>query len=575
MKWRRERLTNVRFLGLVCLWLVLPLRAWPQGPDPAYYFHPATELSWAQCYVWMEGGSRMKIPFIPVVVTGFRRAPMGIGSYSRDVKVDGPVVFIGDGIVKEGVWNSYKGRKKDYTSGDIDVAGKVVLFSCDFPDKLQEVTKEDVPLSARIAEAASRRAAAVLVFSHKGSGSFLTVDYEKESDIPDIPVISISEKSFLDILLCDFDVDGESILKEWEESGTPPDGVELSAKIHLEMEGNFTKAETENFAILFRREMFSEQEMQESVKVNERALQFLFDCFKEDKELQWKHLNSVYFRDFDSKFFYTHHWGWGLAGEEGVFMVYRGGVPDFGMAVHENTHILTRLNWGESTSFINEGLGKYTEALATDKDKNHLAVIQFLKEGQLFPLKDMVNFYIGPSGLKTLVGYPASGSFIAFLMDRYGLQSVKKLTRLEGRTSQEKEKRDSWTEAIGEPLSKLEKEWLYWLKERYQVEEKFILEHLEKSSETREFFQVDPKILDSYVGQYSFSSNILTVTKEDNQLFLEVPGMGKVKLIPESETQFEVQAFDAPIRFVMNEQGEVTHMIIQAGGGEIRADRIK
>ncbi len=565
----------IRIMGVTGIWLLLSLSTWAQGPNPAYYYHPDTDLPWAQCFLFMEGDSQMKIPFYPVVTSGIRRAPMGIGNYDQDIFVEGPVVFVGNGIVKEELWNSYFGRRRDYTSGDIDVAGKVVLFCYDFPDKIHNKAQREVPLSVRIQEAASRDAAAAVVFSHRDQSPFLMVNFSKESEIPNIPAIAINEDSFQDILLCDFDVNGASLLKKWEETGEPPHAVELSAKIRLKIEGNFAKAETENFLIRFRKDVFSEEEMNETARVNEKSLQLLLDCFKEDKDLRWKRLFVVYFRDFDSKVFFTHHMGWGKAGEEGVFMIYKGGVPDFGLAVHENTHILTRLNWGDSSSFLNEGLGMYTEALATDKDKNHMRVIQFLKEKSLFPLEDMVKFNIGTSGLKTLVGYPASGSFIAFLMDTYGLPAVKEVTSLEGRSLKEKKKMDSWEKAFGKSLQELEKEWLFWLKDRYQVENKYIEQHLEKISKPQESVRVDPEILDSYVGQYRFSSNNLTVTREEHRLFLEAPGMGRAELVPESETRFSVETFDATIRFEKDEQGEVTHMIISIGGGEMRAERVK
>jgi len=63
-------------------------------------------------------------------------------------------------------------------------------------------------------------------------------------------------------------------------------------------------------------------------------------------------------------------------------MVYLEDLLNYGLAVHENTHTLINSNWSNSsTSFLNEGIAKYTEALATDKDKNHLMTIEFLKNG--------------------------------------------------------------------------------------------------------------------------------------------------------------------------------------------------
>jgi hypothetical protein len=476
----------------ICFVLLFFGEALAQGLLPSYYYEKETELDFASCYLYLEGGSRQRIPFMPVN-NGNYRAPMGTGRYSKDVAVDGPIVFIGNGFVKEGEVNSYIGRRLDWSQGEIDVSGKVVMFCYDFPDTTGEEAKnalqfffaketkltsreaEMALLASRIAEAAKRKASAVIVFSHKDPYPFLLVNYEK--DIPDIPVISITKEEAIKVLASSALL-GEEIFKEWEESGTPPESVELISRIKLQIKGDFSKVEREHFSFKFRNEVMSTDEIEQIADINERSLKFLFDCFKDEK-LTWKKLITVYFRDFDSKIFYTRHWGWGLASEAGTFMVHKGGVPDFGMAVHENTHILAYLNWGYGSSFIEEGLGKYTEALATDKDKNHLKTINFLKEEKLFPLKEMVTFDIGREGLKTDVGYPAAGSFMEYIVTTYGLKCLKRLFVLEDRPDKEK-KGDSWETAFGKPLSKLEKEWLYWLAKRYKVDERYILEHLKK-----------------------------------------------------------------------------------------------
>ncbi len=56
--------------------------------------------------------------------------------------------------------------------------------------------------------------------------------------------------------------------------------------------------------------------------------------------MAWDKSFVAYFRDFDSKLCYVRHWGRGLAAPFGVFMVFGGSVPDFGLAAHENTHML-------------------------------------------------------------------------------------------------------------------------------------------------------------------------------------------------------------------------------------------
>ncbi|MBM3302888.1 MAG: hypothetical protein FJY85_23440, partial [Deltaproteobacteria bacterium] len=94
-------------IAVIMTAVLVAKQAYAQGPRPAYYYNPSLELRWARCSVYQSGGSQAKIPFLPVISDQHGRAPLGIGNYSRDVAVDAPIVFIGNGIVKEGQWNSY------------------------------------------------------------------------------------------------------------------------------------------------------------------------------------------------------------------------------------------------------------------------------------------------------------------------------------------------------------------------------------------------------------------------------------------------------------------------------------
>jgi len=152
------------------------------------------------------------------------------------------------------------------------------------------------------------------------------------------------------------------------------------------------------------------------------------------------------------------------AGPEGIFNIYRGETSNYGLAVHENTHKLIYLNWGKSSSFMDEGLAMYTQALATNKDKNHRAVQKFIKENKLFPLGKMVSFQIGKGGPETMASYPASGSFVEFLIKTYGLKSFKQTYILENRPPEGKEKTSTWEKVYSKSLLELEKEWLAWLR---------------------------------------------------------------------------------------------------------------
>jgi hypothetical protein len=106
-------------------------------------------------------------------------------------------------------------------------------------------------------------------------------------------------------------------------------------------------------------------------------------------------------------------------------MVFDRTTPNFGLA-HENAHSLINSNWGGSSSFLNEGLGKYAEAMATDPAANDRQTATFLKQSKLVPLQKMLAMNIG-SDPATEVAYPAAGSFVGFLIRSYSLTKVKAL----------------------------------------------------------------------------------------------------------------------------------------------------
>jgi len=547
-----------------------------QGPRPSYYYNQAVELSWARCSVYQKGGSRAKIPFLPVVSVRYQRAPLGTQNYSKDVAIDAPIVFVGNGIVKEGEWNSYSGRRKDYTFGEMDVVGKVVMLCYDLADSIEEQVAREFPVSRRIAEAASRKAAGVVLFSDREEHPFLTANYENESEIPNIPAITISKSSAAIILLSSGE-DAESFIKEWKDSGKPPGARELISRMKLDMRGNFEKVETPNFLVQFRKEEVPRKEMEQAARVNDKAVKFLLGLLKEDKTLVWKKSLSVYFGGYDSKLFYTHHWGRGLADLEGTFMVHDAAVPDYGLAVHENTHLLVQRCWTErTTSFMAEGLAKYTEAMATDKDKNHRDVVSFLKEGNLFPLEQMVTFVIGAGGPRTLVGYPASGSFAGFFIEAHGLEAFKEAYVLEGRSLEEKEKKSTWEQICGKSLQELEQEWLSWISRKYKVDAVYISSHFEKMKKEKQAVTIDPKTLETYVGEYEVTPGFsVGILREGDRLFAQAPQMGKVEMFPESELKFVFKAFDGSVSFIKDEKGAITQLILHAMGRDVPGKKVK
>jgi hypothetical protein len=436
--------------------LCICCQSWAQGPQASYYYNPSTELPWAQCYVYLEGGSHQKIPFLSAV--SYDHSPSGTLSYTKNIRINGAIVFVGDGIVSDSGWNSYSGRRDDYSIGEIVIKGKIALLCYDFPDSIETRFGDAYPLKRRIATAVAQRASAIVLFSHRKPYPFLYLDFLMDSAMSATPIITITESSVTAILEC-AGINGGDLLKEWEKTGHPPESRELISKLNLSVRGTFQTIGTPHYFFKFRREEFSERRMHQIASVNEKAHLFITHLFK-GVDLASKRSFIVYFRDYDSKVFYTHHWGKGFASNAGIFNVHEGEVPNFGLAVHENTHQL----WGaNSTSFLNEGIAMYAEALATDKNKNNRQTLEFMKKEQLYPLEEMMQFHIGTPGPKTVVGYPASGAFVDFLIESYGLRQFHDVFLLEGRPGEESTRDDSWKKIYSKSVSDLEEQWHQWL----------------------------------------------------------------------------------------------------------------
>jgi CubicO group peptidase (beta-lactamase class C family) len=83
-----------------------------------------------------------------------------------------------------------------------------------------------------------------------------------------------------------------------------------------------------------------------------------------------------------------------------------------------------------------------------------------------------------------------------------------------------------------------------------------------RRKQVRTAIQLDPKILDAYVGQYQFEDTphqILSVTREGNRLFINWPDDFKSELFAESESRFFVKVSPVELVFSKDEK-QVTHM---------------
>ena len=125
-------------------------------------------------------------------------------------------------------------------------------------------------------------------------------------------------------------------------------------------------------------------------------------------------------------------------------------------------------------------------------------------------------------------------------------------------------------------LSKQSKSYAYDCERTSQTALATWLENRRK--QVRTAIQLDPKILDAYVGQYQFEdppNRILTVTREGSRLFIDWPEDFKSELFAESESKFFVKV--SPVQLVFSkDEKQVTNMkFVSTGGDGSRLKKIK
>jgi CubicO group peptidase (beta-lactamase class C family) len=88
--------------------------------------------------------------------------------------------------------------------------------------------------------------------------------------------------------------------------------------------------------------------------------------------------------------------------------------------------------------------------------------------------------------------------------------------------------------------------------------------------------KVDPKIYDAYVGEYELGPGfVFTITREGDHLMMQATGQGKAEAFPASETNFFFKVVRADITFVKDATGSVTHLVLNQGGRQMNAKKIK
>ena len=92
----------------------------------------------------------------------------------------------------------------------------------------------------------------------------------------------------------------------------------------------------------------------------------------------------------------------------------------------------------------------------------------------------------------------------------------------------------------------------------------------------RKDVKVDPKILDSYAGEYEVAPTfIIKITSEDGKLMAQATGQPKFELFPSSETDFYLKVVSAQVSFMKDGAGNVTGLTLSQNGRKTTGKKIK
>jgi len=97
--------------------------------------------------------------------------------------------------------------------------------------------------------------------------------------------------------------------------------------------------------------------------------------------------------------------------------------------------------------------------------------------------------------------------------------------------------------------------------------------------------QVDPKILDGYLGTYQLAPKAsIAVTREGDHLYaqktgyapvVQQTGYAKVEIFPESQKEYFVKGVDTRLTFVTDDRGRVSELLVREGASEVDAKRVE
>jgi CubicO group peptidase (beta-lactamase class C family) len=95
-------------------------------------------------------------------------------------------------------------------------------------------------------------------------------------------------------------------------------------------------------------------------------------------------------------------------------------------------------------------------------------------------------------------------------------------------------------------------------------------------SRSKQIVTVTNDVLQSYVGKYQIGPKVMiTITKENNQLYAEPTSAPRMAIYPQSQTRFFVKALPVEIEFVKDANGVVTKSVAYENGRGAEAKKIE
>jgi len=401
-------------------------------------------------------GNKIKVPlWHPIYYLdelGIRK-PSGI-PLDHSLKLSGSLVFVGFGITKEDdEWDDYK---------DLTVEGQVVVVLTSVPrNDLKLFPTPYNTLEYKISNAIKHGAKAIIVTEDRitSLSNFIPYTLKKSIIRRDDVVAIFIPKGILDTLLGElqrgFTI--SSLQAKIEEKMIPLGPFPLGLEIEILYEGNeFEKYESDHFIVYFHKETLAEKKLHEIIQEREKAYTKIVKILGIEPPHK---IRLFLFPSSREKTFYTGHIGAGAAQSFTMMEVYNEEIKV--EPHHELTHIIASFINPNSPALLNEGLAVSIVPYWNGKHVDDWVRL-YKRKGELIPLITLLTFTeIGSPSTMPSISYPEAGSFVKFLIERYG---VNKFRQLYSKAKNGKKflefNKELFIEIYEKSIEQLEKEWL-------------------------------------------------------------------------------------------------------------------